>query len=286
MKVLVIGANGQLGSDICEVFAQKHEIAPATHEDGDITDKQAMERLFADATPGCVINTAAMHNVEACEKDPGAAYRVNALGAKNLAELCAEQDIPFIHISTDYVFDGKKGAPYSEDDVPHPLNVYGNTKLSGENYALAACDKAAIVRVSGIYGKNPCRAKGGLNFVQLMLKLAKERPQIRVVDDETVTPTPTLEIAKQLQIIVENGLTGIIHTACQGQCSWYEFARAIFAISGVKTDLQKARPGEFPAKVKRPMYSVLQNSRLKSLNMDKLPNWKEALQSYVIDQGQ
>lgn len=285
MNVLVIGANGQLGSDICEVFGGRHQVIPAAHEDGDIADKNAMRALFEKARPDCVINTAAMHNVEACEKDPEAAYRVNALGAKNLAELCAERDIPFIQISTDYVFDGGKGAPYTEDDAARPLNVYGNTKLAGENYALAACPKAAVVRVGGIYGKNPCRAKGGLNFVELMLKLAGERPQIRVVDDEIVTPTPTAAIAAQLLAIAENGLTGVIHATCQGQCSWHEFARTIFELSGVKTDLQKARPGEFPAKVRRPLYSVLDNSHLSENNLDAMPHWRDGLEQYLAQRG-
>lgn len=281
MRVLVLGANGQLGCDICEVFSKKHDVTPATHEDGDIADKKAMDALFAKANPDCVINTAAMHNVEACEQDPLKAYRVNALGAKNLAELCAGRDIPLIHISTDYVFDGKKGSPYVEDDAARPLNVYGNTKLAGENYALAACDKTAVVRVGGIYGNNPCRAKGGLNFVRLMLKLASERPQIRVVDDEIVTPTPTADIARELLAIMENGLTGVIHATCQGDCSWHDFAAAIFAETKVNTDLQKARPGEFPAKVKRPMYSVLKNARLQKENIDIMPDWQAGLRAYL-----
>lgn len=281
MKILVLGANGQLGQDICGTLAQKHVVAPATHEDGDIADKMAMGALFARHAPDCVINTAAMHNVEACEKSPEEAYRVNALGPKYLAELCAERDIPFIHISTDYVFDGKKGGPYTEEDAPRPLNVYGNTKAAGENYALAACGKTAVVRVGGIYGKHPCRAKGGLNFVQLMLKLAKERPQIRVVDDEIATPTPAAAIARQLQAITEKGVAGIIHATCQGQCSWYEFAKKIFELSGVKTDLQKAAPGEFPAKTARPAYSVLDNRKLRHNALDIMPHWQDGLQDYL-----
>lgn len=282
MKVLVLGANGQLGCDICATFAKAHTVVPATHGDGDVADGEAMRRLLENAAPSCVINTAAMHNVDLCEKDPEQAYRVNALGVRNLAELCAKRESRFIHISTDYVFDGKKNSPYVETDAPCPLNVYGNTKLAGENYALAANARAAIVRIGGIYGKNPCRAKGGLNFVQLMLKLAGERSDIRVVDDEIVTPTPTAAIARQLLAVVESDLNGIIHATCQGQCSWYEFARAIFAETGLSPNLQRARPGEFPAKTRRPAYSVLENARLKAAGQDLMPDWLSGLKSYLV----
>lgn len=281
MKVLLIGANGQLGRDISAELACAHKVTEATHVDGDISDHGAMRVLFEKTSPDCVINTAAMHNVEQCEKEPQKSYLVNGLGVKNLTELCREGSIPFIHVSTDYVFDGKKGKPYQETDAPLPVNVYGNTKLAGEYYALSTWDKSVVVRVGGIYGKNPCRAKGGLNFVQLMLKLAKERPQIRVVDDEIVTPTPTAAIARQVRVIMENGVFGLFHATCQGQCSWHEFAKTIFELASIETDLQKARPGEFTAKVKRPSYSVLENANLNELGLDCMPDWREGLESYL-----
>lgn len=285
MKTMVIGANGQLGSDICEVFGKKHQVHGLTHAEGDISDYAAMLKLFDGLSPDIVINTAAMHNVEACEKDAAKAYAVNGIGVKNLAELCRQGDIPFIHISTDYVFDGKKGRPYVETDAAMPLNVYGNTKLSGENYALSIWPKTAVMRVGAIYGKNPCRAKGGLNFVGLMLKLAGERPFIRVVDDEIVTPTPTMAIAEQALVLTENEKYGLFHATCQGQCSWYEFAKTIFEIAGVKTDLQKAKPGKFPAKVRRPMFSVLENKRLAEMELDIMSGWKDGLEKYIIKKG-
>ena len=285
MKILVFGANGQLGSDICEVFAAKHEIVAATHEDTDINDYDAVAALLEKVKADCVINTAAMHNVEKCEQDPRGAQETNAFAIGNLAALCAKADMPFIHFSSDYVFDGAKKTPYMEDDAARPLNAYGNSKLSGENYALAVNPKTIIMRVGGIYGKNPCRAKGGLNFAQLMLKLAKERPEIRVVDDEIVTPTPTKAIAEQTLILAEEGKYGLFHATCQGQCSWYEFAKAIFEISDVKANLQKAKPGEFSTKVKRPSWSVLENSRLKEAGIDIMPHWRDGLESYLKEMG-
>jgi dTDP-4-dehydrorhamnose reductase len=281
MRVIVTGANGQLGMDVCAAFAKTHDVHALTHEQMDIADAAQTEQVLNSIQPQCVINTAAMHHVEKCEADPVQAYTVNAVGTGSLAKACAAHDAHLIHISTDYVFDGGKKAPYVESDAPMPLNVYGNTKLSGEYYALATWGKSSVVRVSAIYGANPCRAKGGLNFVRLMLRLAGERPQLRVVDDEIVTPTPTAAIAEQLLRIAEEKAFGLFHATCHGQCSWYAFAACIFELAGVKTDLQKANPGEFPAKVARPSYSVLENSRLKTMNLDCMPDWEDGLKLFL-----
>jgi len=281
MRIVVTGANGQLGMDVCAAFTETNDVYALTHEQMDITDAAQVEQVLGSIKPQCVINTAAMHHVEKCETDPVQAYTVNAMGTRNLAKACAMLDAHFIHLSTDYVFNGEKNTPYTERDAPMPLNVYGNTKLSGEHYALTTWNKSSVVRVSAIYGIHPCRAKGGLNFVMLMLKLAKERPQLRVVDDEIVTPTSTAAISKQLLRIAEEKVFGLFHATCHGQCSWYTFAARIFELAGIKTDLQKADPGEFPVKVARPAYSVLENDRLKALNMDCMPDWEESLRLFL-----
>lgn len=285
MNVVVIGANGQLGSDVCEVFEPKHTVLRLEHADADIADAAGINTALARLEPDCVINTAALHNVEACEADPVKSHMVNALGTRNLALACKELDALLVHIGTDYVFDGAKAAPYVETDAPLPINVYGNTKLSGEHYALSTWEKTCIVRVGGIYGVRPCRAKGGLNFVQLMLKLGTERPSVRVVDNEIVTPTPTSAIAAQLLSLVEGGQCGLFHATCQGACSWHAFAERIFELAGLPATLQKAGPGEFPAKVPRPLYSVLENARLKTLGLDIMPDWEAGLQIYLRQIG-
>jgi dTDP-4-dehydrorhamnose reductase len=224
-----------------------------------------------------------MHNVEQCEKEPARAFAVNALGARNLARHAEDNGIYLLQISTDYVFDGAKQAPYIETDAPLPLNVYGNSKAAGEYFVLSGCREGAVLllRVSGVYGKNPCRAKGGLNFVRLMLKLANERPEIRVVDDEILTPTYSVDIAQQVVKVLQDRALGLFHGTAQGACSWYQFARCIFEKSGIVTNLQKARPGEFPAKVPRPSYSVLGNSRLQELGIDIMPSWQDGLERYL-----
>lgn len=284
MKVVVIGANGQLGTDVCVAFEKAgHEVLPVTHADMEIAEEASVTSALGSATPAAIVNTAALHNVEQCEKEPLHAFAVNAVGARNLAQYCERSGAYLLHVSTDYVFDGAKRAPYLEVDAPGPLNVYGNSKLAGEYFITAACRTGAVLRVSGLYGANPCRAKGGLNFVRLMLKLAKEKPEIRVVDDEILTPTYSVDIANQIVKLTQGRATGLFHGTAQGACSWYEFARCIFDLSGVHTNLQKATPGEFPAKVARPSYSVLENSRLKSLSLDIMPAWQDGLRRFLVE---
>ena len=282
MKIAVIGASGQLGVEIADTLsADGHEVVPLGHDRIEISDRASVEAVLGEIRPEAVINTAAMHNVEACEADPAASFAVNGLGNLHLADVCHQIGAYYLTISTDYVFDGKKAAPYVESDLALPLNVYGNTKFSGECFTLARNPGGAVLRVSGIYGSSPCRAKGGMNFVKLMLKLAAERPEIRVVDDEILTPTYAADIARQVQVLVERREAGLFHGTAQGQCSWYEFAREVFDVAGVSANLQKARPGEFPAKVARPNYSVLENRALKERGIDVMPSWKDGLRRYI-----
>jgi dTDP-4-dehydrorhamnose reductase len=192
------------------------------------------------------------------------------LGARNLALVTHGLGIPLVHISTDYVFDGAKREPYTESDEAIPLNVYGNTKLAGEAFIRAIAPKHFILRTSALYGRSPCRAKGGLNFVELMLKLAKERPVLKVVNDETVSPTSTLELARQIVFLSRTDHFGMYHATAEGSCTWYEFAQEIFDMAGVEANLTIASPHEFPTKVPRPKYSVLENERLKALGLNRL----------------
>lgn len=283
MNIAVTGSNGQLGTDIVNVLTErKHNVKGFTHNDIEIADYESTLAVLKDFNPDVVINTAAMHNVEACEERPCDSFTVNGIGSKNLALAVNELDAKLIHISTDYVFDGAKGAPYEETDLPLPLNVYGNTKLSGEHFIEAIAKKYMILRVSGIYGSSPCRAKGGNNFAQLMLKLAKERGKVRVVDDEFLTPTYTLEIAEQTAKILDSVCrNGVYHLTAEGSCSWYEFAKAVFEISDTEVVLEKAEPGEFAVKVNRPKYSVLENRALKEEGINIMSHWKDGLKRYL-----
>ncbi|WP_433973566.1 dTDP-4-dehydrorhamnose reductase [Tunturiibacter lichenicola] len=282
MKVAVLGSNGQLGSDVCAAFLQNgDQVIGLTHSDIEVTSPSAVNEVLAASMPELIVNTAAMHHVEKCEADPLAAFQGNALGAKYVAQWAQQAGAAIAYVSTDYVFDGKKGAPYLESDAAVPLNTYGITKLAGEHYTAAIAPKYFVLRVSAIYGHQPCRAKGGLNFVEMMLKLSRERDELRVVDDEFVTPTPTAQIAEQLVALSRSTHYGLYHGTAEGSCSWYEFADEIFRATGTKIRLEKARPGEFPAKVSRPKYSVLENHALKAAQLNVFTDWRDGLEGYL-----
>jgi dTDP-4-dehydrorhamnose reductase len=286
MKIAVIGANGQLGTDVAKAMeANGYTTSRLTHSDIEISDEASVAATLGELRPKAVINTAAFHNVDHCERQPMQAFAVNALGVRNLARYCAGAGVYLLHVSTDYVFDGVKRAPYVETDYALPLNTYGNSKLAGEHYVRTICPTAAIMRVSGVYGANPCRAKSGLNFVSLMLKLAGERTEIRVVDDEILTPTYAVDIARQAVELVKCHAPGLFHATAQGSCSWYEFARYVFDKSATSVNLQKALPDEFPAKVARPSYSVLDNASLRSIGLDVMPSWQDGLERYLAEAG-
>ena len=282
MKVAVIGANGQLGTDVVREFQTTgDEVIQLTHADLDIASIDSARRALAEISPTIVVNTAAMHHVENCEKEPLRAYEVNALGARNLALITHDLAAKLLHVSTDYVYDGRKGSPYVEGDVAAPLNVYGNTKLAGDAFLLGLGERVFILRTSALYGKSPCRAKGGRNFVDLMLKLAGERDELRVVNDEFVSPTSTSELAKQIQVLSRTEHYGLYHATAEKSCSWYEFATAIFEISNAKVNLRIASPDEFPAKVPRPKYSVLENAALKMHGLNIFQSWEAGLSDYL-----
>jgi dTDP-4-dehydrorhamnose reductase len=281
MKVAVIGADGQLGYDIVAGFSGVGDVAAITHADVEISVLESVKNTLNSLRPDLVVNTAAFHHVEKCEADPALAFAVNGLGARHVAQVTDSLGAKLVHISTDYVFDGKKQAPYAEDDSAAPLNVYGNSKLSGEFFVRCSNPRHFVVRVSAIYGSHPCRAKGGLNFVELMLKLSKEKDELRVVDDEFVTPTPTIEIAQQLMVLSRTSEYGLYHATAEGSCSWYEFARAIFDLTATRVRLERAKPGEFPAKVPRPKYSVLENASLKTRSLNVFGDWRQGLENYL-----
>jgi dTDP-4-dehydrorhamnose reductase len=282
MKVAVLGSSGQLGTDVCAAFLQSgDDVSALAHSDIELTSSSSVDAALSATKADFIINTAAMHHVEKCEADPVAAFTANAIGAKNVAEWAKKAGVTIAYISTDYVFDGRKGSPYVETDAAAPLNAYGITKLAGEHYTAAFSPRHFVLRVSAIYGLHPCRAKGGLNFVELMLKLSRERDKLRVVDDEIVTPTPTRQIANQLVALSRSNDYGLYHGTAEGSCSWYEFAREIFHATGTTVRLEKADPGEFPAKVQRPKYSVLENRALKAARLNVFTDWRQGLEDYL-----
>lgn len=283
MKVAVLGANGQLGADVVLAFRRAgDEVVPLDHDDVEISDESSVASAISRASAQLVVNTTAMHNVEKCEADPARAFAVNALGTKFLARTCNARGATLVHVSTDYVFGGEKRTPYVETDIPGPVNTYGISKLAGEHYALCENRKTLVVRTSALYGSHPCRAKGGENFVRLMVRLGTERGKVKVVDDEFVSPTFTVDLANQIVLLARSGEFGVYHATSAGQCTWHEFATAIFSEAGLDVVNEVASAADFPAKVRRPQYSVLDNHALRNRGLDVMPTWRDALKRYIL----
>ena len=281
MKVLIIGSEGMLGHDLVDILSYENEVKTTTIDTLDITNIDKTIEIVKEINPDVVVHAAAFTDVDGSEANPDLAYKVNALGTRNVAVACSETDSAMVYICTDYVFDGSKGSPYEEADCPRPLNVYGNTKLAGEYFVRCGVDMHFVVRTSGLFGKAPCRAKGGRNFVDLMLKLAKDRGEVKVVDSEWVTPTSTRELARQIVVLSRSDAFGLYHATAEGACSWYEFAHEIFAITDTPVSLKVAGPNEFPAKVPRPKYSVLENRALKLQGLNAFATWQDGLREYL-----
>ena len=279
MRVALIGANGQLGVDLVKVM-QDWDLVPLTHGDLDICDFVYTRKVLADTKPDIVINAAAFTRVDDCEDEVSKAFWVNAFAVRNLAKVCAELDCTFVHISTDYVFDGQKGAPYTENDPPNPLSVYGASKLAGEHFARNLCPKHFVVRTSGLYGLAGSRAKGG-NFLETMIRLAKEDKPIRVVNDQVLGPTYTRDLAEKLRELVQNEAYGLYHITNSGQCSWYEFAGKIFELLELRPDFGPTTTAAHGAKAQRPAYSVLSHDSWTRLGHNPMRTWEEALQDYL-----
>lgn len=282
MKVAIIGASGQLGCDAAQAFADKGDTVCALgHGEIEISASESVATALKELHPDLIINTAAMHHVERCEQDPKAAFSINALGPRNLAMVAQDLGATLMQISTDYVFDGAKRRPYEEHDDPRPLNTYGITKLAGEHYVRCTAARHFVLRTLALYGQHPCRGKGGLNFVDLMLKLGKERGKVRVVDSEEVTPTSTYELAQQMVLLSRSDNFGLFHATAEGSCTWYAFAREIFSVANLPVKVEIADPKEFPAKVQRPTYSVLENAALKAQGLNCFRPWQEGLRHYL-----
>ena len=273
-KWLIIGANGALGTDLLNVFGE-HAL-PATRLDFDLTQKEDMYRFIKSQPVTGVINTAAFHNVPLCEEKPEEAFRVNARGVKNLAELCSYLKLHLCHISTDYVFDGEKGAPYLETDLPSPRNTYGISKLAGEHMVQAYAESFTIIRTCGLYGRIPTRAKKG-NFITSIIQQAQEGKTLKVVDDEIVTPTCTEDLAHALNVLLRKEPNGVFHINQTGYTSWFEFARTILDTLNFPNELHAISRLQFQSNLKRPVYSVLDCHKFEQNTSFHLANWKDAL---------
>mgnify|MGYP005800067765 CR=1 FL=1 len=276
MKVLVTGANGQLGYDVVrELQKQNIECYGATRKDFDLVDFEATEKFIFDYRPDIVIHCAAYTAVDKAEDEQGLCYMVNASATENIAAICKKINAKMLYISTDYVFDGTKDGFYEVDDTPNPINVYGKTKLLGEQAVQRILDKYFIVRISWVFGEH------GNNFVKTMLKLGKNRKELNVVADQYGSPTNTADLSSLLVEMIKTDKYGIYHATNEGVCTWAEFAEEIFKIAKLDVKVKYITTDKYPTRAKRPMNSRLSKNSLKVNDFKILENWKITIDKYI-----
>jgi dTDP-4-dehydrorhamnose reductase len=270
LRVLVTGSGGQLGRELAELLpGLGHDVVALSRKELDVADRGSVERAVGEAAPDVVVNAAAYTNVDGCETETERAYAVNALGPRNLAVACGERGCALVHVSTNYVFDGEQERPYEPFDPPRPISAYGRTKLAGEEYVMRLANRWTVVRTAGVYGL-------GHNFVRTMLRVAAGRDTLKVKDDEFVSPTYARDLAEGIAGLVGSGEYGLFHLTNAGSCSWYEFTREIFRLSGVETELVPIPGSEYPLPAARPANGVLS-----ALGSPELRHWREALADYL-----
>ncbi len=283
MKVAVIGAKGQLGTDLVEVLRREFTVFPLTHEDVDVTIPESLDVLM-EINPDVIINTAAYVKVDDAEVHAERAFSVNAIGALNVARISEEIGAINVYISTDYVFDGEKGKPYDEVDKPNPINVYGVSKYAGEIFTRNYSRRHYVIRVASLYGKAGASGKGG-NFVNWVVEMAKRGERLKIVDDQFMSPTYTKDVALAISDFLKLCPdSGVYHMVNDGYCSWFDFTRSIFEILGWEVDIQPIKSVELKRLAKRPAFSALSNSKIERLGI-RMRHWKEALKDYLAEKG-
>jgi dTDP-4-dehydrorhamnose reductase len=275
MRYALIGSAGQLGRELRTRL--DGEVIALTREQTDLSRPQTVRDALAGLRPDVVVNCAAYNFVDRAESEPEAAFAVNAWGVRALAEFCRAQDVLLVHFSTDYVFglDAGRKTPYAETDAPGPLGVYGLSKLAGEYLGRAIAPHHLIIRTCGLYGRPGAGGKG-TNFVETMLRLAAQGKALRVISDQVCTPSAATDVAATTVELLRGGRTGLFHVVNAGSCSWFEFARAIFELSGLKVNLTPITAAEYGSPARRPGYSVLSSATVPPLRP-----WREALASYL-----
>jgi dTDP-4-dehydrorhamnose reductase len=281
--VAVVGAAGQLGSELLRAWPRKHpndRLLGLTHAQVDVCDLESVRRALLPAGPHLVLNAAAYNLVDRAETEPQLAFAVNSIGPHNVARAARELGADLVHVSTDYVFSGWSDRPYVESDPVEPLSVYGVSKAAGEMLVRTAWPRHFLVRTCGLFGRSGSGGKAG-NFVETMLRLAREGQPIRVVDDQVLTPTHAADLAAQVALLAGTGAYGTYHATSQGQCSWHDFAAEIFRQSGLRPVLERQGTAEAGRPAARPLYSVLDNLGLRGLGIDVMPDWPRALADYL-----
>ncbi|MGE5486727.1 MAG: dTDP-4-dehydrorhamnose reductase [bacterium] len=284
-RAVVFGCLGQLGVELVkELKTRGYEVFASDRPQLDIADRARVEEHLARVDPQIVINAAAHNQVDVAEEDPASALAVNALAVRNIAIACRQIGARFIHYSTDYVFDGTLGRPYTEQDTPHPLSAYAVSKLAGELYAQAYLTKPVIIRTSGVYGPAGRHTARG-NFVELMLRLAEAGKPIRVVEDHVASPAYAPALAARSVDLAERDDYGVFHIGGGTPISWFRFAQMIFEAAGISPELQPTNEREYRTAARRPKYSALENARIAQIGIAPMPPIEEALKDYFARRG-
>jgi dTDP-4-dehydrorhamnose reductase len=283
-RILITGGGGQLASDLEVKLRINAEVVAPSREDLDVTDDAAVHVLFEKVRPTLVYNCAAFHNVEVCEREENRAFEVNARAVKRLAARCADHGARFVHVSTNYVFDGAADRPYSEDALPSPRSIYGISKLAGEHAALAYAPAALVVRTAGLYGLHGSVSKGG-NFVTRMIDRARDQGALKVVADQRLTPTFTDDLAAGVLAAVEAGVTGTLHVTNSDATTWHGFTEAIMELAGVSVPVEAVSTVRQPGAADRPLNGVLISSVSEDAGLAALRPWRTALADYLEQAG-
>jgi dTDP-4-dehydrorhamnose reductase len=280
-RVAIFGSGGQLGVELKAQFQERgSEVAGFERSRVDITDRGQVERAMAEFHPEIVINAAAYNQVDLAEKEPVAAYQVNALAVRNLAIACRQADARLVHFSTDYVFDGQAGRAYREEDATHPLSAYAVSKLAGELYASAYLEQPLIIRTCGVFGPGGLATPRG-NFVELMLRLASQSGPLRVVEDFVASPTYAPALAARTADLIARGAHGIFHAGGGTPISWFDWAAKIFDAAHLKPELKPTNEREFHTAARRPKYSALSNAKMEALGIAPMPKLDDAIREYL-----
>lgn len=282
LKVVIFGSAGQLGVELAREFqARGHHVTGLDRSSVDITDAVKVEQCVGALDPSIVVNTAAYNQVDVAEREPQAAFAVNTLAIRNLALACRQADARLVHFSTDYVFDGTAGRPYTEQDPPHPLGAYAVSKLAGEMFAQAYLDRALVIRTSGVFGPGGLATARG-NFIELMLRLADTRQPIRVVEDHVASPTYAPLLAARTVDLVERDQDGLFHIGGGTPISWFDFAGLIFRTAGLAPELRATNEREYRTAARRPKYSALSNAKMESAGLQPMPPLEHAVKNYFV----
>jgi dTDP-4-dehydrorhamnose reductase len=287
MRILITGAKGQLATSLAKILKDEknEEVVGLGHEELDIGDARSVHETVASVRPDVVINTAAIRRPDVCEQSPDQAFRVNALGPRNLAMVCAQTGSRLVQTSTDSVFDGRANSPYREQDAANPINVYGASKLAGEFFVRSTLDQHYIIRTGGLFGGADRSGKAS-NFVLAMLEGVRLGQKLSVVTDQFGCPTYTVDLARKIAWLVRTDAYGLYHITNTGSSSWYDFARAIFETAGVEANLSRATTSDSSSAARRLRYSVLDREALRKLDADDLPSWQNALERYLDELGE